>query len=123
MSLGLLGVALVLPGRVSMWVDDDGRTWLTDAEQPPDPSARRVSPRELSLEWGGEVLGEPLAPGESSAREDDRYRTGLRLTWDRWRGLNLRATVGYNETTSNESAEEFDEWTAALGLSYTLLGQ
>ncbi len=76
-SLGLLGVALVLPGRVSMWVDDDGRTWLTDAEQPPAPSARRVSPRELSLEWGGEVLGEPLAPGESSAREDDRYRSEL----------------------------------------------
>ena len=54
-------------------------------------------------------------------RDDDRYRTGLRISWSHWRRLNFNATVGYNWTDSDDPAIEFDEWTATLGLSYRLI--
>ena len=72
-ALGLVGLALILPGRVSVWVDESGHTWLTDGTRQPPPNATRVSPADLSLQWGGDVLGEPLERGSSSSREEDRY--------------------------------------------------
>jgi hypothetical protein len=71
--LGLAALAVLLPNVLSVWVDAEGRTWITDHDQAPAPGAQRVSPEDLALTWGGDVLGDPLAPGSNSVDERDRY--------------------------------------------------
>jgi hypothetical protein len=66
-------LAALLPSVLSVWIDREGRTWITDRDHPPAPDARRVAPDELSLTWGGDVLGDPLARGSNSVDERDRY--------------------------------------------------
>ena len=105
-----LGVAL-LTGVVSVWTDAQGRTWLTDGEGPPAEGAQRVSPEELALVWGGDVLGEPLEAGENRTDERDRYlaevfsarddirrgemKRGLRILRRLWREHPGRPEAGY----------------------------
>ncbi len=71
-----LGAAL-LPGTVSIWMDERGHTYLTDREIAPAPDSRLLSPGDLAVEWGGRVTGPPTAPGDSSA-PDDRLLRELR---------------------------------------------
>jgi hypothetical protein len=108
-ALGL--VALLLPGVVSVWVDDQGRTWLTNQDGAPAEGAYQVPPEELALTWGGDVLGEPVAGGTTSVDELDRYltavfaarddvrrgemRRGLRTLRRLWRDQPQRPEAGY----------------------------
>ena len=65
---------LLLPGRVSVWIDERGHTYLTDRDSAPAADARLLSPGDLAVEWEGRVTGSPTAPGESSAPEDRLLR-------------------------------------------------
>ena len=71
--LGMFMAALLLPGTVEVWVDEEGHTYLTDGGVPPSATARRVAPAELRLQWGSRVRGEPLEGGTSTSSERDRY--------------------------------------------------
>jgi tetratricopeptide (TPR) repeat protein len=66
-------LALLLPSEVAVWVDPQGRTWLTDRAEAPGPDAVQVSPDELAIRWDHKYLGEPLPRGTRSSDEDDRY--------------------------------------------------
>jgi hypothetical protein len=68
-----IALAVWLPSVLSVWVDADGRTWITDRDEAPAPGAQRVKPGDLALTWGGDVLGDPIARGSASADEHDRY--------------------------------------------------
>ncbi len=72
----LLAIAALLPSEVAIWVDGQGKTWLTDRESPA-PGAERVSPEDLAIRWEGRRLGEKLPPGTSSSSEDDRYLSAV----------------------------------------------
>jgi hypothetical protein len=72
-GIALLALAALLPSVLSVWVDAEGRTWITDRGEAPSPDARRVLPDDLALTWGGDVLGDPLGPGTASVDERDRY--------------------------------------------------
>jgi hypothetical protein len=75
-AAALAAAAALLPGTLSVWIDEEGHTYLTDGSAPPSAGARRMDPEELSLAWDGEVLGEPLL-GESESSQD-RYLRELR---------------------------------------------
>ena len=74
-GIGLLlaFLALLLPSEVAVWVDPEGRTWLTDHAEAAGAGAVQVTPEELALRWDHKVLGEPLPKGTTSSNEDDRY--------------------------------------------------
>ncbi len=101
----------LLTGVVAVWTDEEGRTWLSDRDAAPAEGARRVSPGDLSLVWGGDVLGEPLEAGTNSVDEGDRYlaevfsarddirrgeiKRGLRILRRLWREHPGRPEAGY----------------------------
>jgi hypothetical protein len=70
-ALGL--AAALLPGLVSVWVDEHGHVYLTDRPEPPPGAQRRLDPEELALVWNGQARGEPLERGSSSVADADRY--------------------------------------------------
>jgi hypothetical protein len=76
-AIALAALAALLPNVLSVWIDADGRTWITDRDHAPAPGAQRVSPEDLALTWGGDVLGDPLEPGSNSVDERDRYLTAV----------------------------------------------
>ena len=73
-----LVAAVLLPSEVSIWVDGEGHTWLTDREESPSASAQRVTPEELAIRWDRKVTGEPLPRGTRSSDEGDRYLSEVR---------------------------------------------
>ncbi|MCH6562910.1 MAG: hypothetical protein IH800_10915 [Myxococcales bacterium] len=77
LGLGLLALMALLPGTVSVWMDEAGHTYLTDGERAPVAGATRLQPSQLSLGWQGRVTGEPLEPGLGSSDEDDRVTRQL----------------------------------------------
>jgi tetratricopeptide (TPR) repeat protein len=72
----LLVAVVLLPNEVAVWVDGEGRTWLSDREDPA-PGAQRVSPEDLAIHWDGRRLGAPLPRGTSSSNEGDRYLSAV----------------------------------------------
>jgi hypothetical protein len=78
LALLFLCVAIILPSEVSVWVDGDGHTWLTDSDASPSAGAERVTPEELAIRWDGVVTGEPLPKGVRSGDDDDRYLSEVR---------------------------------------------
>jgi hypothetical protein len=68
--------ALLLPGTVAVWVDPEGRTWLTDGTRPAAPAAVEVTPEELTLRFRGNLVGQPVP--RASAGPDDRYLREVR---------------------------------------------
>ena len=48
----MVSAAVLLPGTVDVWIDEEGHTYLTDSGVPPAPDARRVEPGDLALQWG-----------------------------------------------------------------------
>lgn len=72
----MLGAAVLLPSEVAIWVDPDGKTWLTDRDTPV-PGAERVTPEDLAIRWNGRRTGKPLPPGTSSSSDDDRYLSAV----------------------------------------------
>jgi len=85
--------ALLLPSDVSLWIDPDGHTWLTDREDKPAAAAERVSPEELSVRWDHHVLGAPLPKGTRSGDEDDRYLAEVRTARADAEGGNLETAL------------------------------
>ena len=77
LALGLLLGALLLPGTVDVWIDEDGHTYITDEGVPPAPGARRVDPAELALQWGNDFRGKPLETAASTSSDKDRYLRGV----------------------------------------------
>jgi tetratricopeptide (TPR) repeat protein len=71
-------LAVLLPSEVSVWVDRDGHTWLSDKGDKPSAAAERIAPDELLLRWDGKVTGVPLPRGTSSSDDDDRYLAQVR---------------------------------------------
>ena len=70
--LGVLTAAVLLPGKLSIWVDENGRPVLTN--QAPE-GAEMLRPDQLSL---GPRTGEPVQPmPRSSSNEQDRLRREL----------------------------------------------
>jgi hypothetical protein len=72
----VLVAAVLLPSEVAIWVDREGRTWLTDRDTPA-PGAERVSPEDLAIRWNGRRTGEPLPRGTNSSNADDRYLSAV----------------------------------------------
>jgi hypothetical protein len=71
---GVLALAAALiPGLVSVWVDEQGHVYFTDREEPPKGALRQLEPEELALVWNGQVRGEPLERGKSAFTDSDRY--------------------------------------------------
>ena len=75
---GLLLALLLLPGKVSIWIDDSGHTYLTDRLGSPNEGAIELEPGDLSVAWGGETVGaRPSKPGPDAAervlRTNDPY--------------------------------------------------
>ncbi|MBW2415797.1 MAG: hypothetical protein JRG76_14935 [Deltaproteobacteria bacterium] len=73
-TLGLLFAAVLLPGKLSVWVDDQGRPVLTNRDGPVEGGVE-LRPEDLSLR-GGEAAGDESVPRSSSA-EEDRFRREL----------------------------------------------
>ena len=73
-----IATAVILPSEVSVWMDGEGHTWLTDQDAQPSANAQRVTPDELSLRWDGQVTGDPLPKGVRSGDDDDRYLSAVR---------------------------------------------
>ena len=76
-GLLLLVTALLLPGRVAIWIDEHGRATLTNRLEPPSERAVRLAPEDLRLHWGGKLEGEPLRSGADSSSEEDRFTREL----------------------------------------------
>ena len=73
-GLGLLSAAILLPGTLSIWVDEDGRPVLTNRDDLP-PGVKMLRPDELLLRpRAGE--SNPPTP-RSSSRDEDRFRREL----------------------------------------------
>jgi tetratricopeptide (TPR) repeat protein len=70
--------ACLLPGVVTVWIDEDGHTYLTNREEAPAPGAVELGPDELVLEWHGNVAGPVLTDAEASTPED-RFVRELRV--------------------------------------------
>ena len=73
-GLGVLCAAILLPGTLSIWVDEHGRPVLTNRDDLP-PGVEMLRPDELSLRpRAGE--SHPPTP-RSSSRDEDRFRREL----------------------------------------------
>jgi hypothetical protein len=74
-----LGISLLtIPGKLSVYVDESGRAWLTDGSKPPTAGARRLQPDEVSIAWNGKWLGPPLDVPSDASTQEDRYLRELR---------------------------------------------
>jgi hypothetical protein len=76
-GLGFLCLAVLLPGTVSVWMDEDGHTYLVGGASPPTPGAVRVPDQDLALSWGGKRTGPPLEGRTDSSGIDDRVTREL----------------------------------------------
>jgi hypothetical protein len=71
-------LAILLVGAVSIWVDPQGRTVLTDQAEPPLEGAERVEVEELIERWDGRRFGGPITEGSDSSSADDRLDREVR---------------------------------------------
>jgi hypothetical protein len=86
----LLCVALALTaapvaGELWVWVDDEGRTHVTDdpAKVPPEVRPRDAGEAELEALWGGRVRGpKPPPAAHGSSRPEDRAASLVRAALD-----------------------------------------
>jgi hypothetical protein len=75
-AAGAALAALLLPGTVAVFVDPEGRTWLTDGSRPAAPAAVEVTPEELTLRFRGNLVGEKVP--RSGSTSADRYLREVR---------------------------------------------
>jgi len=75
--LATLLLAVLLPGKVSIWIDEDGHTLLTNRSMAPGEGMIRLAPGDLSLAWGGQVTGKGSVSGLGSSTEEDRFHREL----------------------------------------------
>ncbi len=75
-ALLVLGTAVLLPGRLAIWIDEHGRTTLSNRPGGPGEGAVLLSPDDLRLRWQGQLVGEPVTRRDSSA-EGDRFSREL----------------------------------------------
>ena len=73
-GLGLLLAASLLPGKLSVWLDEEGRPVLTNRPGPL-PGAVELRPEDLSLRGGEAPEGQGVA--RSSSADEDRFRREL----------------------------------------------
>jgi hypothetical protein len=83
----LVCLTLWLPGKVSVWIDDQGQAVLTNRESPPAAGAAEIEPAALAERWRGDWLGEPVR----AARADDVTRAVATIRDDWSRGERARA--------------------------------
>lgn len=75
--LGGAALALaLLPGRISVWIDEHGHATLTNREEPPE-AAEALTPQELALRWRGDWIAEPLRGGADSSDPEQRFNRAL----------------------------------------------
>ena len=85
--LVLLALAAWLPGKVSVWIDDQGRAVLTNREDEPDGGGEPIDAAELAERWRGSWVGEPVR-----TRRPDAILRQLATIRDDWlRGERARA--------------------------------
>ncbi len=71
-------LSMLLVGTVAIWVDREGRTILTDREDPPRKGAVRVEAEELFERWNGQRFETPLPQGNDSSSQEDRLDREVR---------------------------------------------
>lgn len=75
--LSLILVVLLMPGKVSIWIDEEGHTLLTNRSLAPREGMIRLAPADLSLAWRGRVTGKGSVSGLGSSSEEDRFHREL----------------------------------------------
>jgi hypothetical protein len=71
----------------------------------------------------GHLYGEYSKTDYDSVTPDqDNYRGGLRVDWNRWRRLSIWLGADYTKRTSDASFNEYTEWREYITIWYTLLG-
>jgi hypothetical protein len=83
----LVSLALWLPGKVSVWIDEQGQAVLTNREGPAREGVAEVAPEVLAERWRGAWLGEPIR----AARTDAVTRALASIRDDWARGERARA--------------------------------
>ncbi len=76
LALLVLASAVLLPGRLAIWIDEHGRTTLTNRPDGPGAGAIQLSPEDLRLEWHRDLVGKPVWDTDSSG-EHDRFSREL----------------------------------------------
>jgi hypothetical protein len=69
----------VLVGTVAVWVDPQGRTTLTDREEPPVPGAVRVDVDDLAEQWREEGVAGPVIRDRDTSQGEDRLAREVRV--------------------------------------------
>ncbi len=100
-----LAAGLLLGADLHVWVDEEGRTHLTDDAATIPPGAGRLGePGELTALWDGDVLGAPLRtpPGATSSDDDRTTRALAGAVEDLRRGETARATAALHHVLVRE---------------------
>jgi hypothetical protein len=101
--------------------------------QIPDPTTFQPNQKTRGVDFGVTRAIRPTITGymygeyskvdyEFGTPDQDTYRAGLRLDWNRWRKLSLWFGVDYTKRTSDLSTSEYTEWREYVTLWYTLVG-
>lgn len=85
-TLAALAAIALLPGKVSVWVDGDGRTILSNAEEPPSEGAVELPPEALAVRWRGRWTEPPARKPPAAAVRDPVLRDLLTARDDIERG-------------------------------------
>ena len=83
-AAGLVAAALALlfVGTVAIWVDPEGRTILSDREEPPLEGAERIEVEELLERWEGRRFEPPAPESRDSSSSEDRLDREVRDALD-----------------------------------------
>lgn len=116
----LLCVALAAPAAAELWVwvDDEGRTHVTDdpAKVPEQASPRGAGEAELDALWGGRVRGpQPPPAARGSSRPEDRAASLIRSALeDLQRGESGRAAAALDGALRADPGNVEAHWYLAL---------
>ena len=94
-ALLVLTATVLLPGRVSIWIDEHGRATLSNRPGGPGGDAVELSPEDLRMRWQGDLSGEPISDSDSDSSSDhDRFTRELLAARDDLRRGELREGLG-----------------------------
>jgi hypothetical protein len=111
--LGLIGA----DGGLRVWVDDEGRTHITD-DPGKIPAGTQMAGEGVALRslWEGDVVGEPLLPepGATSSDADRRYRALRAAMDDLERGESARAAAQLRQVLEEDPSRPEAHFVLAL---------